>query len=250
MKYSKKFLLSGFVEKVIKDKLQEGLIRTAPIEDTLHILNNHSEWIVQEPRLHTTRYGIEIFNSFKVIIEKSNFNKIDKLLQLTNNLGWFPSMVGGFDRSKIERKEVFSGKYTKASLERCKKISDLILLIFEAKFDAPVDTGNLDYLYHATPFPIWEKKISKIGLSPKTKSKASNHPDRIYFTANVSESEMIASQLDDYSGYSEYAILKIDFRPYKKKVPVYSDVNAYGWGVYITKNINPKHISLVKRISV
>ena len=63
-----------------------------------------------------------------------------------------------------------------------------IKLRFEAKFDEEVVENTPSILYHITPTQNTNKILS-IGLVPKSRSKASYHPDRVYLSKDLKDIE-------------------------------------------------------------
>lgn len=93
--------------------------------------------------------------------------------------------------------------------------------------------GIPDILYHATEAEDLPR-IKKIGLVPNSKSKLSNHPDRVY--ASISIAALTPFIHHFIYGLSSPIILTIDTKKTDNKW--YADPNLSG-GVYTTTNVPP-----------
>jgi hypothetical protein len=109
--------------------------------------------------------------------------------------------------------------------------------------------------YHVTP-DIYINKIKEEGLTPKSESKLSQHPDRIYFYLNPESSfKFLASSLWNASKYKDqvkkYYILEVDLN----QLP---DHHFYGdtesslmyVPVYTTQKVPPAAIKVIGTIPV
>jgi hypothetical protein len=132
--------------------------------------------------------------------------------------------------------------------------SRYIKIKYEAKYDTEI-INQPDHLYHLCP-DISYKKIEIMGLTPKTQSKISTHPERIYLLEPCSHDEMedIAFELwekhKNRSLITYYYMLLIDLEGLK--IHLYKDPNflmANG-GVWTYENIPPIYITLEKKILI
>lgn len=121
----------------------------------------------------------------------------------------------------------------------------------EAKYDSIVDPIP-KILFHASPLRF-KDKISKLGFTPKTKNRISNHPERIYLSTNLQAvvnfgENMINDDISDkdknknFDYNSGYCIYEINGAGIKN---LYSDVNLRNSGFYTDHNIAPKYIKLI-----
>jgi hypothetical protein len=119
------------------------------------------------------------------------------------------------------------------------EMDDYYSLIFEPKYDIEImDTDKPNILWYITD-EKYITKIKKNGLVPKTKSKITYHPERIYFLKDIKfVSELLQHMKFDVENP---IILKIDVSKIKSKLRMYEDVN-YPNGLYVTDNISPEYI--------
>jgi hypothetical protein len=124
-----------------------------------------------------------------------------------------------------------------------------IKLRFEAKFDEEIVENIPSILYHITPTQN-VNKILNIGLVPKSRSKASYHPDRVYLSKDLEDIEDLGEMFYQKTGIKNWTILKIetDMVPggYLK---LYTDPN-YKLGYYTLNNIPPQAIEKIKEINL
>jgi hypothetical protein len=125
-----------------------------------------------------------------------------------------------------------------------------ISIEFEPKYDIEYNgmRKKQTKFYHITPTIYWENKISKIGLSPKSQSKQSYHPERVYLTYNVDDMESLLKKLflnnkQDYGYKKYYSILEVDI---PNDIKLYVD-NGYKGGVFTLNNINVKNVDEIER---
>jgi hypothetical protein len=207
--------------------LKEGLTKTTNIDQSLNILGRK----FTDGFKFTKNKGE---NTFKVTLRGVDGNTFDELLRYANNLGWFPSFIlspkqkGKFDRSLYNEK---------GSTVR-----------FEAKFDEELVDKTPATLYHITPTKYADKILSK-GLAPRSGSKASYHPERIYLSKNIKDVEQLSTRMGAIAKERYYTILKIT----TNKIPggylrLYKDPNYMNMGFYTLNNIPPQAIEKLRDI--
>jgi hypothetical protein len=207
--------------------LQEGLIKTTNIGKTIELLRKFFK--------HGFEYQRE-GNTFEVTLNQINKDILNKFLRDTNNLGWFPSYLST---------PAYKGKWDE------KFYDDYLSKIrFEAKFDEEVVENIPSILYHIAPTQNVDK-ILKIGLVPKSRSKASYHPERVYLGKTIEGVEKLATQMSLRTGDKNFTILKID----TKMVPggylnLYTDPNYLKEAYYTLNNIPPQAIEKIKEINL
>lgn len=187
----------------------EGLINTCDPEKSKRILiKRFPELIIQ----------IEDNNGLFI----QGFNKIiNNYIPLINNLGYFISTLTLDGNNWIER---FSN-------------NDYILaILLEPKYDTKLEKIP-DILYH-TSINKYTKSIEKIGLIPKSKSKLSNHPDRIYITTNLAQAKLFANY--HLNNNENPIVWKI--KTQGLKLTLYKDLNFTPGGYYILGNIPPSNL--------
>jgi len=198
----------------------EGLIFTYPINKSVDILNRRFNEL-----------NIEIEKDGEIYIENQPPQELSKYLQLITNLGYFIS------------------KWTSNGEEwfnKSKETDKPIAFYIEAKYDYEVDIPKI--LYHASPIKL-KHKILKYGLSPRSGSKLSEHPDRIYLTDDIIKAiefgEYLKTEHDNEWYKNGYCIYSINGDGLYK---LYSDVNLRQGGFYTTNNIKADNIKLIKEV--
>ena len=236
-------LIKGIIYDPFTGDLQEGLIKTTPIEQAMEIMGRE---VKNYPELDFLNDGNTLILGFKPSYPSETSSKystgtlydpkISKVLTLANNLGYFPSIVKYELNNQLEQ---YQKKYTPSSFR------DLILneqptyliFFFEAKYDPIVEIPQ--YVYHITDQKFIDK-VKQIGLTPKTLGKRSAHPERIYVSLSKKDSDFLFKGLKQHIGKNKGIELTIDTS--KLKDPFYEDPNFKGQGVYTHQNIPPSAI--------
>lgn len=177
-----------------------------------------------------------------MIIEISyeNFHLIKNILnKLENFFGWFLSYI------RIEGE--INNNIKDINLDEMEEYlqedeDNKVSFSFEPKYDDEVKVP--DIIYHITD----EKnvnKIMKLGLIPKTKSKISYHPERIYLLTDKKDINGLIS----HSKFTidEPILLTIDVSKLKNKMKFYIDVQ-YPAGIYTLNNIPKECIIKYEKI--
>jgi hypothetical protein len=227
-KYSDEYIYEYMIKKQKNGilPLNEGLIYSQPIDLTIKILKNKFNEL-----------DIKKYEDDDISIEGMS-DKLKKYIPLINNLGYFiSSAFKGNDSINISNLK-------KEDLEEliCSNI------FIEPKYDYQVEVPNL--LYHASPLKF-KDKILRTGLTPKSGSKLSYHPDRIYLSNNIQScikfgEYLLNSKENEYykNGYCIYIIKGIGIDR------LYSDINMREVGFYTLNNIKKEYISLFKQVVV
>lgn len=177
---------------------------------------------------------------------KKHENNIEKINKKMISYGYFPAYIIG-DKKSI--------KYSKDKLDILLKENSIYLKIkYEAKYDTEI-INQPDHLYHLCP-DISYKKIEIMGLTPKTQSKISTHPERIYLLEPCSNDEMEDIAFELWEKHKNrylikyYYMLLIDLE--KLKIHLYKDPNFLmtNGGVWTYENIPPIYITLEKKILI
>lgn len=217
--------------------LNEGLLKTWPLDKTISILKNH--------KVECDQYKDK--NVFHVLIDSNNRRTPDEIIALANNLGWIPSYVYYMVNNQIKDK----GKYEEVYFNERYPEFDSVMIKFEAKYDIRVEKIP-QFLYHITSRER-ALKIMTLGLIPKSHSVTSNHPPRVYLGRSDDEVElMIRSNPNAWkkSRDGQFTILKISTRLIPKYFQIYKDPNSKGHG-YFTLNTIPKNaIEVVRTFSI
>jgi hypothetical protein len=227
------------LSNILKDvPLYEGLIYTTDIDSSEHYLNRwsiaHNKFIIKiSPRntLHL-KFG-----------EQPNNREIDNLLRLINNLGWFVSEY-------FVNRVPFSRKFVDIeSFKKDVKEYTLLSVTLEAKYDLELNKYELTDMYHISPIKNVDK-IERIGLVPRSLSKISYHPDRIYMTPTKSDALTVAEL--SVEGDTEFVLYKIDIGKLVKHnngIRFFRDPNL-GSGIYTLSNIPPKFLTKVEVVTL
>lgn len=236
-------LIKGILRDPFTGDLQEGLIKTVPIDQAMEIMGRE---VKNYPELDFLNDGNTIILGFKLYRPTSQDRKystgtfydpkISKVLTLANNLGYFPSII---KYELNDQADQYTKKYTPSSFR------DLILneeptyliFFFEAKYDPVVEIPQ--YVYHITTTKFVDK-IKQIGLTPKTLGKRSTHPERIYVSLTKKDSDFLLRGLRQHFGKNQGIELTIDTSQLKD--PFYEDPNFRKQGVYTYQNIPPSAI--------
>lgn len=203
--------------------INEGLIYSQPIDKTIKILKNRFNEL-----------EIKKYEDDDISIDNMN-DRLKKYIPLINNLGYYISSAF------IDGQSIDLPKLSREKIEelRCHNI------FIEPKYDYEVEIPNI--LYHASPLRF-KDKILKIGLTPKSGSKLSYHPDRIYLTNSMENCIKFGEYLLNVSkneyyknGYCVYIISG------KGVDKLYSDINMREFGFYTLNNIKKEFIELFKQ---
>ena len=237
--------LLNLLLKIYKEEyelnLQEGLIKTTPIGEAVYILKKQFHNLVFQYKKGNKDFTIEILKT-KNGIQSEYF---EKLLPLLNNLGYFISYMEIYgDGIRIEDK--YNEKIVKNAFQNPKIFS--IFLSCESKFDQKVNNIP-EFLYHVAPLRNWEK-IKNIGLVPKSRSKRSYHPERVYLGKDEKNTIDLAPKFYQDTGINEWVLLKIntDFVP-GSYLRLYYDPN-FEYGYYTLNNIPPQAIEKIQDINL
>jgi hypothetical protein len=220
-------ILLGTYKEEYELNLKEGLIKTTNIGKTIELLKKFST-----NKVDIKKEG----NAFEATFIGKDIGFLDKFLRDTNNLGWFPSYLST---------SAYKGKWDE------KFYDDYLSKIrFEAKFDEEVVENIPSILYHIVPTQNIDK-ILKIGLVPKSRSKASYHPERVYLGRTIEGIEKLVPQMSLRTGDKNYTILKINTEMIPGEyLRLYTDPNYVKEAYYTLNNIPPQAIEKVKEINL
>jgi hypothetical protein len=222
------FLLTIYKEEYDLN-LKEGLIKTTNIGKTLSILQKSFD------------YGFEYINlrkenTFLVVFHNVDEIQLDRFLKYIDNLGWFPSWLSTSKYAGKWNKKLFNGNRSE--------------ITFEAKFDKQIVEKIPSILYHITPTQNSDK-ILKIGLVPKSRSKASYHPERVYLGKSMEGIEDLAPLMYQKTGNKNFTLLKINTETIPGDyLKLYTDPNYSKEAYYTLNNIPPQSIEIVKNIEL
>jgi hypothetical protein len=253
----------GGREKFREEYPKLGLMNSRAMYCDAQMINEHQilkEFVSQTiPSEKTTstlekRYGVNPsnikFNQDKVVvkIEKEDKKKINQIIEFMDTFGWYASTIENYFRST---------KFGNITLTSFIKEPTPFSITFEAKYDTEVNDLP-SVAYHVVP-DLYGKKIERYGLTPRTKSKISTHPERIYMLINADENDIEnlcyelfqKLSLESQNRVHKYLILEIDL----KRLPnhkFYNDPNFSigGDGIWTFQNIPPIYIKVVGEVEV
>lgn len=220
-------------------QIQEGLIKTEDLNTTVGIIDRMlvdvNLWYIINKDENNSKFNI----TFDSIIQK---NHIDGIFGRVNSLGYYCSY---FKLIKNIKSKNFAWVDIDDYIDKSKNC-DSVSFYFESKFDKLLD-HKPDILYHVCNV-VNLKNILRVGLYPKSKSKHTSHPDRIYVTLHFNTAQKMIDNFkfdDSINGKNnEYLILKIDISSdYYNNIKLFKDPNFTG-GYYTYENIKP--IDIIK----
>lgn len=239
------------------DSVNEGIIKTYPGDKVLKDILSSLE------KLHINSTGSFEDNKIKLTINNFNSIPLNKIRHLFDHIdtfvvnrgGWFPSTMNIIKLTNIHK----LSKYNFDDIIRINDEIDSITITYESKFDT--EESNIpDRLYHLT-IKEYQKKINKIGLIPKSKSKLSSHLDRIYVCKSKQDCvDLIPQMMMYYTGEKDESIYKLGKTFFNKDItPViyeidnsskeidklYLDTNYGERGYYILNNILPDKLKII-----
>jgi hypothetical protein len=192
--------------------------------------------------------SIDISSSkIKIRIDYLDKQSIDKINNLMDHYGWFPTNIKSPGNPRIKYSEGIKNYLNKIDVE----------IQYEAKIGEEFNISpNKTKAYHVTP-DILLDKIKNEGLKPKTESKLSDHPERIYLFLNPDETfnQMVKVLWNSLSeekrkNIKNYYILEIDLT----KIPgnkFYMDSQSsltYA-SIFTTQSIPNSAIKVIDKIS-
>jgi hypothetical protein len=204
---------------------------------------------------------IESPKSFTIKMYKPDFKYWSEIYKFFDAFGWYPSYAVLMSIEDSWEGIKLKGKYNNEFMDKIINLAeddDSIQMSMEAKYDTEQQPEK--YYYHLVP-DIFLDKVKLKGLTPKTKSKLSTHPERIYLLnpGNELEYGTIANMLYDRTSSEKakekienYYLLKIDVDAIKDKTKFYNDPNfRLGNGaVWTYQNIAPKYIEIIDTIPI
>jgi len=223
---------SNWYEDVLSEchtnDIKEGLIKTYPLDFVVGRLDKFGGIARPNNKRNAIYYSID---------NKNSLSDIDKYIKYVNSLGYF---ISQYKVLYVDKKPLPLNYITyknPGDIINLKDINELWLII-EPKFDQILGS-DVEYLYHITEDKYLDKIKSK-GVIPRSLSKKSYHPDRIYVVTNKRYINPLLRQFSDKSD-SDFSTIKIDYK-LAGKPKLYNDPNYLNYGYYITDNISPQSI--------
>lgn len=216
------------VKKLTIQLFKEGLIKTYPFDFTLQRLGKYGSVKL-------------ISNKIYLGLKKEYFNKIDGLIKYLDTLGYFAATFKILDKDKEISPENYKNFGNVKEVLSAIDNAQHIWIEIEAKYDESSE-HNFSFFYHLTTKSVLNK-IKKQGLTPKSNSKKSYHPERIYIVDDLKSLRQLLVQFSEIENkdLSDYVVLKIDY-DLTNRPKIYNDPNFLNFGYYITDNIPPTAI--------
>ena len=168
-------------------QIYEGLIISHPLYNVNSILKKNYDI---KPNYQFNTFSLRFqFNNSYTLAEY----ELKKLLKLTNNLGWFPTNMSSYDNDGNFKQLVWD-ENLRNFVSLIKNKFTNILFFFEAKYDIPVERFP-DILYHVCE-KKYADKILAIGLVPRSRSKKSFHPERVYLCKDLNDVFILIDQFN------------------------------------------------------
>lgn len=246
--------------------LDEGLIKTYPLEKTVDILSRdasfsriydvkvYDKWVSVSFTTPESEYKItqEIIDRIggdyaKLLDEGFDWKEDIKitdmrsLLTKLNSFGYFPA----FTRVKDRGFPIGNDRFNFNEIEKLIRKPNLeIEILFQQKYSEIVPSGDIpEYIYHLSD-PKFSKRIEQIGLIPK---KSERYDDRVYVC--ISLDGITPEFVERMKKYKEVDTLYL----YKIKTPglnltLFVDPEYKDSGYFVKSNIPPKNIELIGKL--
>jgi hypothetical protein len=178
---------------------------------------------------------------------KNVIEQMDKVLYVFEKIGWFPALLN-YEYGKWDPPAGPGGHGVGKKKGEIKDMKNIVLpkdtrylhFVLDPYFDDEVQPEDRTF-YHATKKENVER-IMKQGLLPKSHSKRTYYPQRIFLANNLKGVEFILPQLKGEEK-GEYVILKVTV---PKNIGIFTDTRYKGYGVYILDPIGPENIELME----
>jgi len=224
-----------------KQHLEEGLIKTYDVTEFVKHFNKMIAAKDYKKLLSNAKVDPDAHVWLIVKIKPDTINFAKELVSLMNVLGYYVSDVN-FRGYNIDDEANHPPKSNDDFLKIVKQAEEenasAIQLLIEPKFEEEAE-GKFTILYHITEEKHL-KKIQEMGLVPKSKSKVTYHPERIYLATKEAMAFL-------FTKYKDYVKDPVVLRVNVKGLKLYPDINA-GKGTYFTTtNISPDKIKPLKQ---
>jgi len=233
-------LLAAYKYYKSEFKLYEGLITSYPLYEVIRILTQKNYNVKGNYKDNTFYLKFKFNNDSNVA-----FQEFKEIMKITNTCGYFCSNMKGENINN----EFKIFKYSEDNFKTL--IYDnynLINFSFEAKYDIFIERIP-EVLYHLTPTQNVEK-ILKNGLVPKSRSKKSYHPDRIYLVKNVEDLTPLFMDFYEKTRINKWTILKINTEIISDYLQIYKDPNFKEKGYYTLNTIHPIAIKIYDEFNI
>lgn len=237
-------IINGTARDPFTGDLYEGLIYSVDTDKAVDILKRNLKDI---PIFDINDYDDKyIAFVFKLSYPPSNVERmfgadivdsnLSKIIRLVNNLGYFVSSYI-FNPYNMSKRYKSSYSPTKFREDFFKMNPNYIIFVIEKKYDT-IDEDIPEKIYHITN-KSFINRVQSRGLIPRSGSKQSYHPERIYFTKNIEDMRAFSNMVSGYIPKENQLVLTIDTKGLDNTF--YIDPNLDD-AIYTYKNIDPKNI--------
>ena len=157
-------------QQIQEGQLNEFVLTTVPSKKTMETLRKRF------PKFEVAQ---TMYDEIMISLDADNIWEVEKLIEFMDGYGWYPSVAG-------------DGKYTQDQLDTtivgiARDKTSTSTITFEKKFDDKVELEP--YYFHITS-DVYADEIERIGLVPKSHSKLTAHPGRVYLLNPTSPSNI------------------------------------------------------------
>lgn len=237
--------------------LDEGLIKTYPIDASIDILNRDKNfsgtfkaskfqsWLVIEFQRKDVEWTtLEAAHLFEDMVGvKEGEWSVRRLLEKLNSFGYVPAFYQTFyNGTQIEQNRFAYNKFV-GSVSSGKGTSFRVL--FQAKYSETLTSTDVPTtLYHATDSKN-DNRILKIGLVPR---RSDRYDDRVYVVCTKADvTGGLVMNLKREKNCQETTVFEIDST--NLGLVLYKDAEFKDRGFYIKKNIPPKNLKILWKTS-
>lgn len=242
--------------------VEEGLIKTVSLDVAVNKLKlwSQKQKFIYNGEEYSRKLDVKIDKITDTIVVNDILWFDGKILKnffvILNNLGYF---VSEFGYSTEINRNIGYEKYTEENFGKKFKEKDKLTslsIILEAKFDKEINKIP-DKIYHLCSQANLSK-ILKIGLTPRSGSKISNHPERIYLSFSKEGAKEVGRGIQKHDLEKKYifCLLEIDvekLRQSRKKnlnksnLRFFDDPNFKNKGIFVLENVPPVAIIVLEQ---
>lgn len=228
--------------KLYEQFVEEGLIKTVDVDKFISRINDMMQ---QKGYLHfldDSRVDKDGHVWLMINMEEEGDKQIEltkDLISLINILGYYVShaTLKGEEIADQERVPKNNDNFLMVMKNaKADKRVQAVQVLFEPKFEQK--SRGAATLYHITEERHLEK-IMKIGLVPKSKSKVTYHPERIYLCNKAAMAAI-------YGKYRQYVKTPVILQVSTKGLTLYPDINAGAGAYWTSENISPDRIKVLE----
>lgn len=228
--------------------LKEGVFKTYNLEVLCELLDNHfgKPGQVIKNRVYFSHYNCKE--------KKLNEDMFDWVRLIAEQCGYKICQFRCIDKKESIHR--FTSTESCLNFAEINKDRDFGFIIEPVRKDNDPLSFQQEILFHVTPKRVWESKISKTGLSPRSNNKLYAHPERVYFATVFEQAKSMISQLSKHTKKkdskgneinNDYVILQVDMKGLN--LQQYKDDFSPIMGFcYVTGNIPPNRLKVVEEV--